>query len=143
MLQAPFKVRSTALRYKGSRQRLDCPAAAEMGRHQGTNGDIHVFEINRECRRSGCHRQRQRTAYGHRSRGPRRTRALPAAPWRPGQLKGGNRQAWGYNNGYHGHHNSHRGRNVAIGAFAAVLGLAIAAEAARAHDDAYYDDDRY
>lgn len=60
-----------------------------------------------------------------------------------GNWKGGNRQAWGYDNGYHRHRHSHRGRNVAIGAFAAVLGLAIAAEAARAHDDAYYDDDRY
>lgn len=35
----------------------------------------------------------------------------------------------------------HEGRNVAIGAFAAILGLAIAAEAGRRHYDRY--DDRY
>lgn len=51
---------------------------------------------------------------------------------------GPRRHAWGHDYGYRGHH-SNRGRNVALGAFAAVLGIAIAAEAVRAHDDAYYD----
>lgn len=62
---------------------------------------------------------------------------------RHGSVKGGwdgsRRHAWGHDQGYRGRH-SNRGRNVALGAFAAVLGLAIAAEAARAHDDGYYDD---
>jgi opacity protein-like surface antigen len=48
--------------------------------------------------------------------------------------------AWRGNNdddgGYRRHRN-HNGRNLAIGAFAAILGLAIAAEASRGHQ---YDD---
>ena len=44
--------------------------------------------------------------------------------------------------GDYGEHRSHHGRNVAIGAFAAIVGLAIAAEASRAnHDDDDDDDD--
>ena len=47
-------------------------------------------------------------------------------------------------NGYnrwdgHRRHNDHTGRNLAIGAFAAVLGLALAAESQRVGRD-YYDD---
>lgn len=42
------------------------------------------------------------------------------------------------------HKRRHHGRDIAIGAFAAMLGLAIAAQASRAYDnDYYYDDDRY
>lgn len=40
------------------------------------------------------------------------------------------------------HKKRHKGRDVALGAFAAIVGLAIAAEAARAHDRDY-DDYRY
>lgn len=49
----------------------------------------------------------------------------------------GRHDGWRY-----GHnHRRHRGRNLALGAFATILGIAIAAEAARAHDDRYYDYD--
>lgn len=41
------------------------------------------------------------------------------------------------------HKRRHKGRDVALGAFAAIVGLAIAAEASRAHDYDYYDDYRY
>lgn len=51
--------------------------------------------------------------------------------------KGNQRQQAYRTDGYRGydrgHRRSHRGRNLAIGAFAAVLGLAIAAEASRSH----------
>lgn len=52
----------------------------------------------------------------------------------------GGYQARGYNrwNGYR-RHKDHTGRNLAIGAFAAVLGLALAAESQRVGRD-YYDD---
>lgn len=53
--------------------------------------------------------------------------------------RGHDRHAWRHGHSHYGRHDR-RGRNVALGAFAAVLGLAIAAEAVRAHDDAYYDD---
>ena len=59
-------------------------------------------------------------------------------PW-----QGGNHHAYrGYNNydgdyGYRRHRN-HEGRNLAIGAFATILGIAIASQAARAHN---YDGD--
>ena len=45
------------------------------------------------------------------------------------------------NDGDYGEHRSHHGRNVAIGAFAAIVGLAIASQAARAHHDDDDDDD--
>ena len=54
-------------------------------------------------------------------------------PW-----QGGNHHAYrGYNNydgdyGYRRHRN-HEGRNLAIGAFATILGIAIASQAAQAH----------
>jgi Ni/Co efflux regulator RcnB len=51
--------------------------------------------------------------------------------------------AWRGNEGDEGeyrHHRNHNGRNVAIGAFAAILGLAIAAEANRGHDRGYDND---
>ena len=44
-----------------------------------------------------------------------------------------------YNGGYR-KHRDHTGRNIAIGAFAAILGLAIAAETAKVQHD-YYDND--
>ena len=54
-----------------------------------------------------------------------------------------NRHWNGRHNGWkHGHnHRRHRGRHLALGAFATILGIAIAAEAARAHNDRYYDYD--
>lgn len=39
----------------------------------------------------------------------------------------------------HGHVDNHTGRNIAIGAFAAVLGLALAAESQRVQEE-YYDE---
>ena len=39
-------------------------------------------------------------------------------------------------NGGYRHHRNHNGRNLAIGAFAAIIGLAIASEASRGH---HYD----
>jgi hypothetical protein len=44
-----------------------------------------------------------------------------------------------YSHGYR-MHRDHSGRNLAIGAFAAILGLAIAAETAKVQHD-YYDND--
>lgn len=46
------------------------------------------------------------------------------------------------NGGYRGYrrHRDHTGRNVAIGVFAAILGLAIAAETSKVQHD-YYDND--
>ncbi len=44
-----------------------------------------------------------------------------------------------YNGGYR-KHRDHTGRNLAIGAFAAILGLAIAAETSKVQHD-YYDND--
>ena len=44
-----------------------------------------------------------------------------------------------YNHGYR-RHRDHTGRNIAIGAFAAILGLAIAAETSKVQHD-YYDND--
>lgn len=53
--------------------------------------------------------------------------------------------AWRGNDGDEGgysRHRNHNGRNIAIGAFAAILGLAIAAEASRGHHyDNGYDND--
>jgi hypothetical protein len=55
--------------------------------------------------------------------------------------------AWNHNDGDEGgyrRHRNHNGRNIAIGAFAAILGLAIAAEASRGHGHSYdngYDND--
>lgn len=46
---------------------------------------------------------------------------------------GGPRTAW------RGRHHDNFGRNVAIGAFAAVVGAALLAQSARVHDD-YYDE---
>ena len=47
----------------------------------------------------------------------------------------------GWNNAYaHRRHRDHTGRNIAIGAFATILGLALAAEASKVHRD-YYDSD--
>ena len=43
-------------------------------------------------------------------------------------------------NGGHRRHRDHTGRNIALGAFAAILGLAIAAETAKVQHD-YYDND--
>jgi hypothetical protein len=40
--------------------------------------------------------------------------------------------------GYHRHRN-HDGRNLAIGAFAAIMGIALAAEASKVHNN-YYDE---
>jgi hypothetical protein len=51
--------------------------------------------------------------------------------------------AWQGNRGYdrdYGHRRNHNGRNIAIGAFAAILGLAIAAEASRGHHNGYDND---
>ena len=49
---------------------------------------------------------------------------------------------YGYNhdNGGYRKHRDHTGRNVAIGVFAAILGLAIAAETSKVQRD-YYDND--
>ena len=43
-------------------------------------------------------------------------------------------------NGGYRRHRDHTGRNIAIGAFAAILGLAIAAETSKVQHD-YYDND--
>ena len=51
--------------------------------------------------------------------------------------------AWNHNDGDEGgyrRHRNHNGRNIAIGAFAAILGLAIAAEASRGHHNGYDND---
>lgn len=53
-----------------------------------------------------------------------------------GDVRGGWRG--GGDHGYR-RHRDHTGRNVAIGAFAAILGLALAAESQRVQED-YYDD---
>lgn len=45
-----------------------------------------------------------------------------------------------HDNGGYRHHRDHTGRNFAIGTFAAILGLAIAAETAKVQHD-YYDND--
>lgn len=47
-------------------------------------------------------------------------------------------QRWSHWGDEHRHHD-HTGRNLAIGAFATVLGIALAAEANHVHDD-YYDE---
>lgn len=49
------------------------------------------------------------------------------------------RGSWAQDRSWRGHHRDHTGRNIAIGAFATVLGLALAAESARVHDQ-YYDE---
>jgi len=49
----------------------------------------------------------------------------------------GNQHAW--RGGDYRRHRDHTGRNIAVGAFAAILGLALAAESQRVHDD-YYDE---
>jgi hypothetical protein len=51
--------------------------------------------------------------------------------------------AWNHNDGDEGgyrRHRNHNGRNIAIGAFAAILGLAIASEASRGHGHSYDND---
>ncbi len=48
--------------------------------------------------------------------------------------------AGNHDNGGYRRHRDHTGRNLAIGAFAAILGLAIAAETAKVQHD-YYDND--
>lgn len=52
-------------------------------------------------------------------------------------------KAWNRHNEWRGnrHHSRRNGRNIAIGAFAAILGLAIAAEASRSHNYRSYDND--
>jgi hypothetical protein len=52
--------------------------------------------------------------------------------WDGDRRNGGWRDTRDYDGGYR-HHRNHNGRNIAIGAFAAILGLAIAAEAGRGH----------
>lgn len=49
------------------------------------------------------------------------------------------RGAWAQERGWREHHRDNTGRNIAIGAFATVLGLALAAESARVHEQ-YYDE---
>ena len=65
-----------------------------------------------------------------------------------GDVRGDNhergRGAWAHGGGRHDgwdgeRHRDHTGRNIAIGAFAAVLGLALAAESQRVQEQ-YYDD---
>jgi|CXWK01.1.fsa_nt_gi hypothetical protein len=46
---------------------------------------------------------------------------------------------YGYGYGHRRHHRDNTGRNLAIGAFATILGLAIAAEASRNNRD-YYEE---
>ncbi|MEQ1715519.1 MAG: hypothetical protein ABL907_05980 [Hyphomicrobium sp.] len=74
---------------------------------------------------------------GHRHGGPR-IEHYDSSPRvnRWGDVRGGWRG--GDNHGYR-RHRDHTGRNVAIGAFAAVLGLALAAESQRVQEE-YYDD---
>lgn len=50
------------------------------------------------------------------------------------------RHSRAYENYGHRRHRDHTGRNLAIGAFATILGLAIAAEANRGSRNYYYDD---
>jgi hypothetical protein len=47
---------------------------------------------------------------------------------------------YNHDNGGYRRHRDHTGRNIALGAFAAILGLAIAAETAKVQHD-YYDND--
>jgi hypothetical protein len=54
-----------------------------------------------------------------------------------------NRWAHRDNRGDYSGHRNHHGRNLAIGAFAAILGLAIAAQASQAQDYDYDDEDDY
>lgn len=49
------------------------------------------------------------------------------------------RGSWAQERGWRDHHRDHTGRAIAIGAFATVLGLALAAESARVRDQ-YYDE---
>lgn len=71
--------------------------------------------------------------------------AANAGEWHNRGARQGHAKHWngGYNawnNDYaYRRHRDHRGRNIAIGAFATVLGLALAAEASRVHND-YYDE---
>ncbi|MBK9078358.1 MAG: hypothetical protein WBP38_01100 [Hyphomicrobium sp.] len=55
---------------------------------------------------------------------------------------GGQNYAYGgprRHNGYYGRHRDHTGRNLAIGAFATILGIAIASEISRDHRGGYRD----
>lgn len=62
--------------------------------------------------------------------------------WGDVRHNGWNSAAHDYNhdNGGYRRHRDHTGRNVAIGVFAAILGLAIAAETSKVQHD-YYDND--
>ena len=78
---------------------------------------------------------RQGYGYGH---GPRVEYVQPRRDY--GHRNYGHRD-YGYNEDYgYRRHRDHTGRNVAIGVFATILGLAIASEASRAHGHHAYSD---
>ncbi len=72
--------------------------------------------------------------------------AANAGEWHNRGVRSGHAKQWNgsnnaWNNNYaYRRHRDHTGRNIAIGAFATVLGLALAAEASKVHRD-YYDSD--
>ncbi len=77
----------------------------------------------------------------HRDHGQRYEYAPRVNHWDGGEHRGYRNQGYrnyDYDGGREYHHRNHEGRNLAIGAFATILGIAIASQAAHAHT---YDGD--
>lgn len=105
---------------RGGHSESDAGPGSGGGRHGGGNGGY----VNRWGDVRGDSQAEGRGAFAH-GRGQR---------W-----NGGYENSRGNDDdGRHGHDRDHTARNIAIGTFAAVLGLALAAESQRVRED-YYD----